>query len=171
MNMTAAATATLQTIARADVEDFLFAEVDLIDAWKLPEWLELFTDDAHYLVPSTDVDAEAKPENNLFYIADDRFRLGERVKRLMKRTAHVEFPHSKVRHIVGNVRIIDRREDELKVSTSFIAHRTKNAVTDVYFGTGLYRLVVRDGRIAIREKRSILASDGLRQQGRVSFIL
>ena len=163
--------ATLQTISRADVEDFLFAEVDLIDAWKLPEWLELFTDDAHYFVPSTDVDPEAKPDNNLFYIADDRFRLGERVKRLMKRTAHVEFPHSRVRHIVGNVRILERNGDELKVSTAFIAHRTKNAVTDVYFGTGLYRLVVHDAKLLIREKRSILASDGLRQQGRVSFIL
>lgn len=164
-------TATLKTVSRLDVEDFLFAEADLIDAWKLPDWLELFTDDAHYYVPSTDVEADALPDNNLFYIADDRFRLGERVKRLMKRTAHVEFPHSKIRHIVGNVRILERSGDELKVSTSFIAHRTKNEVTHVYFGTGLYRLVVRDGRFAIREKRSILASDGLRQQGRVSFIL
>ena len=165
------ATATLQDISRADVEDFLFMEADLIDNWKLPEWLEMFTDDACYYVPSTDVDPEAAPANNLFYIADDRFRLGERVKRLMKRTAHVEFPHSKVRHIVGNVRILERKGDELKISTAFIAHRTKNAVTDVYFGTGLYRLVIRDGKLAIREKRSVLASDGLRQQGRVSFIL
>ena len=167
--MTAAA--QVQQITRADVEDFLFMEADLIDAWKLPEWLELFTDDGAYYVPSTDVDPYAMPNNNLFYIADDRFRLGERVKRLMKRTAHVEFPHSKVRHLVGNVRILDRDGAELHVSTSFIAHRTKNAVTDVYFGTGLYRLVVRDGKLAIREKRSTLASDGLRQQGRVSFIL
>ncbi len=169
--LTMTATATAQSLTRADVEDFLFLEADLIDHWKLTEWLALFTDDAHYYVPSTDVDPEAGPENNLFYIADDRFRLGERVKRLMKRTAHVEFPHSKVRHIVGNVRILERNGDEMKISTAFIAHRTKNAVTDVYFGTGIYRLVVRDGKLAIREKRSVLASDGLRQQGRVSFIL
>lgn len=161
----------LQSLNRSDVEDFLFAEADLIDNWKLPEWLELFTEDGVYYVPSTDVDPSAKPDDNLFYIADDRFRLGERVKRLMKRTAHVEYPRSKLRHLVSNVRILERGDDELRVSTAFIVHRTKEAVTDVYFGTGLYRLVVREGKLLIQEKRSVLASDGLRAQGRVSFIL
>jgi p-cumate 2,3-dioxygenase beta subunit len=161
----------LQTLGRSDVEDFLFAEADLIDNWKLPEWLELFTEDGVYYVPSTDVDPSAAPDDNLFYIADDRYRLGERVKRLMKRTAHVEFPRSKLRHLVSNVRILERGEDDLRVSTAFIVYRTKDAVTDVYFGTGLYRLIIRDGKIMIQEKRSVLASDGLRVQGRVSFIL
>jgi 2,3-dihydroxy-2,3-dihydro-p-cumate dehydrogenase len=78
-------------IARTDVEDFLFAEAELLDEWRLPEWLELFTDDAIYYVPATDLAVDASPDNNLFYVADDRFRLSERVKRLMKRTAHAEF--------------------------------------------------------------------------------
>jgi len=166
-------TATLETkaVSRSDIEDFLFAEADLIDGWKLTEWLELFTDDGVYYVPSTDVAADASPENNLFYIADDRFRLGERVKRLMKRTAHAEFPRSKLRHLVSNVRILEHEGNNLRVSSAFITHRTKDGVTDVYFGTGLYRLQVLDGKLRISEKRSILASDGLRVQGRVSFIL
>jgi p-cumate 2,3-dioxygenase beta subunit len=156
---------------RADIEDFLFAEADLIDAWKLPEWLDLFTEDGVYYVPSTDVAPMASPENNLFYIADDRFRLSERVKRLMKRTAHAEFPRSKLRHLVSNVRITERCGDEIHVSTAFITHRTKDGVTDAYFGIALYRLLVQDGKLRIREKRSLLASDGLRSQGRISFIL
>lgn len=160
-----------KTLTRPDIEDFLFAEADLIDTWKLPEWLALFTDDGVYYVPSTDVDPMAAPDNNLFYIADDRFRLGERVKRLMKRTAHAEFPRSKIRHLIGNVRILETIGDEWRVSCAFITHRTKDGVTDVYFGTGLYRLIQKDGRLLIKEKRSVLASDGLRTQGRVSFIL
>ena len=83
----------MHPIARTDVEDFLFAEAELLDEWRLPEWLELFTDDAIYYVPATDLAVDASPDNNLFYVADDRFRLSERVKRLMKRTAHAEFPH------------------------------------------------------------------------------
>jgi p-cumate 2,3-dioxygenase beta subunit len=161
----------LDTLNRVDVEDFLFFEASLIDNWKLPEWLDLFTEDGIYYVPSTDVDPMAAPDNNLFYIADDRYRLGERVKRLMKRTAHVEFPRSKLSHLVSNVRIIERNGDEALVSAAFVTHRTKFAVTDVYFGTSYYRLVIRDGNIRIREKRAVLASDGLRSQGRVSFIL
>jgi p-cumate 2,3-dioxygenase beta subunit len=156
---------------RSDIEDFLFLEADLIDTWRLPEWLDLFTEDGVYYVPSTDVESGASPENNLFYIADDRFRLGERVKRLMKRTAHAEFPHSKLRHLVSNVRITERLGEEIHVTAAFITHRTKDGVTDVYFGTALYRLLVRDGKLRIREKRSVLSSDGLRSQGRISFIL
>ena len=45
----------MHTIARTDVEDFLFAEAELLDEWRLPEWLELFTDDAIYYVPATDL--------------------------------------------------------------------------------------------------------------------
>ena len=63
-------------IERSHIEEFLFNEADLLDQWRLPEWLELFTDDATYEVPCTDLPADASPDTNLFYIADDRFRLG-----------------------------------------------------------------------------------------------
>ena len=43
---------------RLRVEDLLYREADLLDAWKLDEWLTLYTDDAHYYVPPSDVDGE-----------------------------------------------------------------------------------------------------------------
>src|SRR5258707_14987004 len=97
--------ATMQTIARTDVEDFLFAEAELLDEWRLPEWLELFTDDAIYYVPATDLAVDASPDNNLFFVADDRFRLSERGKRFMKRNPHGEFPHSATRDLVSKGRV------------------------------------------------------------------
>ena len=54
----------MQAIARTEVEDFLFAEAELLDEWRLPEWLELFTDDAIYYVPATDLAVDASPDNN-----------------------------------------------------------------------------------------------------------
>ncbi|MGB5902640.1 MAG: aromatic-ring-hydroxylating dioxygenase subunit beta [Xanthobacteraceae bacterium] len=161
----------MQDISRAAVEEFLFAEADLLDEWRLPEWLELFTDDATYSVPATDVPANASPDNSLFYVADDRFRLSERVKRLMKRTAHAEFPHSRTRHVVSNVRIRSRADAELEVSSAFITFRTKDGVTDTYFGSNRYKLVQIEGHLRIRDKRCLLDSEGLRMQGRVSIIL
>lgn len=161
----------MQDISRATVEEFLFAEADLLDEWRLPEWLELFTDDATYSVPATDVPANASPDNSLFYVADDRFRLSERVKRLMKRTAHAEFPHSRTRHVVSNVRIRSRADAELEVSSAFITFRTKDGVTDTYFGSNRYKLVQIEGHLRIRDKRCLLDSEGLRMQGRVSIIL
>jgi p-cumate 2,3-dioxygenase beta subunit len=158
-------------ISRAAVEDFLYLEADLLDQWRLPEWLNLFTDDATYSVPATDLAPDASPDESLFYVADDRFRLSERVKRLMKRTAHVEFPHSRTRHFISNVRILSRSSDELAVSAAFLVYRTKDGVTDVYFGGHRYRLTVQASELRIREKRCLLDTDGLRPQGRVSIIL
>jgi p-cumate 2,3-dioxygenase beta subunit len=159
------------SISREKVEEFLFQEAELLDEWRLPEWLELFTDDAHYFVPSTDVAPDASPDENLFYIADDRFRLGERVARLMKRTAHAEYPRSKVRHLVSNVRIRAQRADGIEVRASFVTYRTKEGITDHYIGGYRYHLVPHGDTFRIREKRCVLDMDGLRPQGRVSIIL
>ena len=43
------------TITRSEAEDLLFEEAELLDQWKLDQWLALFTEDAAYLVPSTDL--------------------------------------------------------------------------------------------------------------------
>jgi p-cumate 2,3-dioxygenase beta subunit len=145
----------MHSVSRSDIEDFLFAEADLLDQWRLPEWLTLFTDDAKYEVPCTDLPPDASADTNLFYIADDRVRLGERVKRLMKRTAHAEFPHSKTSRIVGNVRIHARTDDEI----------------DLYFGKSNYRLTTAGDDLRIREKRCLLGSEGLRPHGRISIVL
>jgi len=161
----------MDKISRVDVEDFLFMEAELLDDWRLPEWLELFTEDATYSIPATDLPADASPDTSLFYVADDRFRLSERVKRLMKRTAHVEFPHSRTRHFITNVRIFERREDELLVSSAFLVYRVKDGATDTFFGGHRYRLAPHGDSFRIREKRCLLDTDGLRSQGRVSIIL
>lgn len=158
-------------VSRDEIEEFLYREASLIDEWRLPEWLTLFTDDAHYYVPSTDIAGDASPENNLFYIADDRFRLGERVVRLMKRTAHAEYPRSKLCHLVSNILVRELEGGEIEARSVFITHRSKDGQTDVYFGRNVHRLVRTPDGLRIREKRAILASDGLRPQGRVSFIL
>ncbi|WP_252341218.1 aromatic-ring-hydroxylating dioxygenase subunit beta, partial [Acinetobacter baumannii] len=106
-----------------------------------PEWLQLFTEDATYEVPTTNLPADASSDENLFYIADDRFRLGERVKRLMKRAAHAECPQSKTRHSVANVSRRGRDVGRLDISGSFVTYRTKDSATHLFFGTLRYQLV------------------------------
>ena len=60
-------------VTREQVEDFLYAEAALLDAWKLDEWLALLTEDAVYRVPSNDKPA-SDPKDTLFTIADDIHR-------------------------------------------------------------------------------------------------
>ena len=150
---------------------FLFREANLLDDWKLDDWFALFTGDAEYQVPTTNTPKDASPDVTLFYIADDHTRLRERVVRLSKKTAHAESPRSKTRHLVGNVLIDGQDSDQLSVSAAFIVYRFKDGVSDVYVGSYRYRLVVVDGGLRIRLKKSVLDMDGLRPQGRISFLL
>lgn len=164
-------TLTLANVTREQVEDFMFLEAEMLDEWRLKEWLTLFTMDATYNVPATDVAPNASPDSSLFYVADDRFRLEQRVERLLKRTAHAEFPRSKTRHLVSNVRIRSRSDSELDVGAAVLTFRTKMGLTETYIGSYRYRLVVDDGRLLIREKRCVLDMDGLKPNGRISIIL
>jgi p-cumate 2,3-dioxygenase subunit beta len=158
-------------ITRNDVEEFLYREAQMLDRWQLDEWLALFTDDAIYHVPTIGTAPDVGPENTLFYIADDRARLRERVIRLQKKGAHVEWPRSRTRHMVSNVLIDERGENELQVSAAFAVHRFKNAAADVYVGSYRYRLAITGNGLRIREKRSMLDMDALRPHGRVSILL
>ena len=71
-------------VTRQQVEDFLYAEAALLDAWQLDEWLTLLTDDAVYRVPSNDR-PESDPKDTLFTIADDIHRIRARVTRARMR--------------------------------------------------------------------------------------
>ena len=158
-------------VTRAEAEDLLFEEADLLDQWKLEQWLALYTADASYLVPSTDLPPGADPARSLFYIADDRTRMNERIVRLMKKSAHSEYPRSRTRHLVSNVRVGAAEGEDTPVSAAFATFRTKNGITDTYMGRLLYRLTRVDGALRIRQKRCELDLDGLRPHGRVSIIL
>jgi p-cumate 2,3-dioxygenase subunit beta len=161
---------SMRPVTRPEVEDFLFHEADLLDSWRLEEWALLFTDDGEYLIPPTDV-PDGDPKHDLFLVYDDRHRLGERVKRLGKKTAHAEFPHSRTRHLVTNVRFSQDTEG-VQATCNFVVYRSKNGVNDVYPGHSHYRLVPQEGGgFRIRSKRATLDVDTLRPQGKVSIIL
>lgn len=158
---------------RAEVEDLLFEEAALLDDWKLEQWLALYTEDAAYHVPSTDLPRDASPDTSLFYIADDRVRMQERVIRLMKKSAHSEYPRSRTRHLVGNVRLLasDAGANEVRATAAFATYRTKGGHTDLFVGSLQYRLRRVGARLLISEKRCLLDLDGLRPQGRISILL
>jgi p-cumate 2,3-dioxygenase beta subunit len=158
------------SITREQIEDFLYYEAELLDEWKLEEWADLFTEDGSYLIPST-TDPNADFCQTLFLVADDHHRIVQRAKRLLKKEAHVEYPHSTTLHTISNVRIKDIQDDTVFVRCNFITYRTKREILDVFVGHHEYKLVVREGRIKIREKRVILDLDALRPQGKVSIIL
>ena len=161
-------------VGRAEIEDFLFHEAALLDAWQLDDWLALLTDDATYRVPSNDA-PDAVPGQSLFLVADDARRIRERVLRLKDRNAHAEFPHSRTRRQIGNVRIVDRGAGdpaELTVASNFIVHRhRRDADVRTYVGAYRHRLRLTPDGLHIAERWAVLDAMELGAMGLLSFIL
>jgi p-cumate 2,3-dioxygenase beta subunit len=154
---------------RAQIEDFLYGEAALLDAWKLDEWLALLTEDATYRVPSNDA-PEADPRAALFTIADDMARIRARVTRLKDRNAHAEFPPSRTRRIISNVRIVE--SDPLRVEANFVVYRfRRNENVREYVGRYRYTLKKVNGELRIATREAILDAMELASLGSVSFIL
>jgi len=159
----------LAEVSRVEVEDFLYHEAALLDAWRLDEWLALFTEDATYRVPSNDA-PQSDPKSALFTIADDIRRIRARVARLKDPHAHAESPRSRTRRLISNVRIVEH--SPLQVEANFIVYRFRaNDDVRVYVGRYRYTLEPRDGRFGIRAREAILDSMELASLGTVSFIL
>lgn len=169
--MTAVAALAAATVTREEVEDFLYHEADVLDGWRLDEWLGLLTDDARYLIPPNDT-PDSEPDTTLFTIADDINRIRSRVKRLKSPDAHAEFPPSRTRRLIANVRIVDRRADGVTATANFAVHRfRRGGKATVYVGRYVYRLKIGPQGLRIAERRAILDSEELGALGAVSFIL
>jgi p-cumate 2,3-dioxygenase beta subunit len=158
------------TITRQEIEDFLYNEAELLDEWKMKEWVALFTENGTYAVPPIG-SPDANPLSSLYLINDNRERLEHRALRLLKKEAHVEYPHSSVVHNVYNVRIVDNQDDVITVKCNFSAYRAKRDCLDNYVGVNEYQLVKEDGELKILSKRVILKMSALRPHGKVSIIL
>jgi len=159
------------TIDRREIEDFLYHEAQLLDEWRLDEWLALLTDDATYRVPSNDA-PDADPANTLFLIADDIQRLRGRVARLKDPHAHAEFPPSRTRRMISNVRVEKKAPDTVFVDANFVVYRFRRGGQESAY-VGRYRYALRriDGKLRIARREAILDCEELGRLGAVSFIL
>jgi p-cumate 2,3-dioxygenase beta subunit len=155
---------------RSRVEAFLYHEAELLDQWRLDEWLELFTEDARYEVPSTDLPG-GDLRVNLGFISDNMHRLRARVRRLNSRFAHREFPTSRTRRQVNNVQI-GIAGDSLVVRSVLVMHRFRAGETATYVGVARHTLIDQGAEgFTIRHRRVELDLESLNPHGAVSTIL
>lgn len=158
-------------VTRADVEDFLFREAELLDAWRLDDWAAMLDEEASYYVPPTDK-PEASHEDTLFIVADDAVRLRERIIRLKDPSCHAEYPPSRTRRVISNVRLGDMQDGVLPVRANFVVYRyRRNNDMRVFTGEYRYRLRIVAGSMKILERRAVLDAEELGPMGSVSFIL
>ena len=157
-------------LTRGEVEDFLYEEAALLDEWRLAEWHALFTEDASYRVPSTDL-PDAEPDNTLYLIDDDAGRLRSRVEQLLGKSTWSENPHSRTRRLLTNVRIRRTEGTFAWVTANFAVYRMRTNQTACYVGRYEYVLERRGDGLGIQSRRAILDLESLRDVGKISFIL
>jgi len=158
-------------LLRLAVEHFLYEEAAHLDNWRLDQWLELFTQDARYLVPTTDL-PDADPRYDMMLIDDDYERLRGRINRLKSRHAHREYPSSRTRRLITNVRLTRITPNEVDAEASFAVYRSRNEMMAPYVGIYRYTLArVEGGGFLIRRRRAELDLERLTDHGAVSIIL
>ena len=160
------------TVTRAEVEDFLYTEAELLDAWRLDDWLGLLTDDAsttsHRTTSRTAIiDLRCSP------CADDIVRLRERIIRLKDPNCHAEYPPSHTRRMITNVRITGMEGDLILVSANFaiFRHRRNEQAPRQFIGRYRHKLKQTETGLKIYERRAILDAEELGAMGAVSFLL
>jgi p-cumate 2,3-dioxygenase beta subunit len=163
--------ATPSVVTRAEVEDFLYHEAALLDDWKLNEWQALLTDDAAYYVPPND-QPDSDHRSTLFLVADDRERIRQRIIRINDPNCHAEYPKSRTRRMISNVRILAVEGDLVTVAANFVCYRYRR-YERIREYVGGYRYILRrtgDG-FRIKERRVLIDAHELGSLGSVSFIL
>lgn len=160
-------------LTRTEAEDVLYHEAGLLDGWDLMEWSDMYTEDALYEVtsPACADPHAADARNTLFLISDRIDRIRGRAKRLLKKTAHAEYPHSKTRHMVTNVRVSAGEEGATQVRANFAVYRTKEEHGTVFMGEAFYTLIDDGGKVRIKRKRCVLDLNSLYNHGRLTIIL
>jgi p-cumate 2,3-dioxygenase beta subunit len=154
-----------------EVERFLYDEAAMLDAWALERWLELVEDDIEYVVPATDV-RHGDPDRTLTFVHDDIVRLRARVTRLTSRRAFREYPWSRTRRILTNVRVDAEPGGRCyAVSANLTLHWFRNRRTAVYVGRLDQVLRRTDGGLRIARRTAVLDLEALDPHGAVSVIL
>jgi len=161
------------TLTRAEAEDFLYREAELLDDWRLAEWAELYAEDAVYEItsPSSADPVASDAATSLFLVSDRIDRIRARASRLMKKTAHAEYPRSKTRHMISNVRITGGSEGATQIRSNLLVYRTKEDTTSVFMGEARTTVLRAGDALKIQHKRVILDLNSLYNQGRLTIIL
>jgi p-cumate 2,3-dioxygenase subunit beta len=115
--------------------------------------------------------AGRRPGKALFIIADNMDRIA-RVVRLRERNAHAEYPPSRTRRLISNVRIVAQDGPAIDIEANFVVCRfRRNEHVREYVGRYRYGLRLVNGALRIARREATLEAMELGSLGSVSFIL
>lgn len=151
---------------KADIEDFLYTEADLLDERRFKDWLDLLTEDVTYFMPirrNVKFGQHAEKENTrlgegISWFDEGKWTLNKRVEQILTGVHYAEEPLSRVCHMVTNVQIQAIRNDgpqrEVDVRSRFLVYQNRVEYETYFFvgkRTDTLRLTDEGWKIARRE--------------------
>jgi len=133
---------------KQEIEDFLYAEADLLDQRQFTQWLDLLDNDLVYFMPmrrNVKYGRHPTQENtrlgqDISWFDEDKWTLSKRVEQIMTGVHWAEEPLSRVCHIVSNIQILEVRPSieapqEVSVRSRFIVYQNR-LEDETYFFVG-----------------------------------
>ena len=155
---------------------WLVDEAWLLDAQAYAEWLELLTDDIHYLMPvrvTTALGAGYDTSPGMAHFDENKYSLSRRVARFLTEHAWTEDPPSRLRHHLSNVRTFATvLEDHLVVESATLLFRNRGDVREGSFvSAGREDLLRRTPDGWKLARRTILVDDSVMRMQNLAIFL
>ena len=151
-----------------EIEDFLYAEADLLDEREYDQWLDLLTEDLVYWMPMRknvsyrERDKDITEEDDLAWMHDDKETMIKRVKQLQTGIHWADEPISRVSHVITNIRLTEHisalgEGEKATTKCRFIVYRNRvEDETDLLVGRREDTLIRLNGGLKIARRKIIL---------------
>jgi len=155
----------LQT--RAQIEQLLYRQAELLDRKQWQSYIDLFTDDGHYWMPASPEQTTGEGMPSIFY--EDKNLMTVRMRRVQHPDAWSQKPMWGTNHVVGNVVLEsdDIASGEIVVRSRFHMMEFRRDTARHFAGSYVHRLVRTADGLRIRLQRV----DMVNAQGAYEYVL
>lgn len=152
--------ADADVISLQKVQSFLYHEARLLDAGKFDAWLDLFSDDAIYWIPSSANQTDPLEIPSIIY--ENKDLLSMRVSRLMHPRTYRTHPQPRTTHAICNVDVLDQDEEAntYRVASAVFMHEYCDEQRRLFSGQCEHVLCSTEGQLRILSKRVDLVDAG-----------
>jgi benzoate/toluate 1,2-dioxygenase subunit beta len=151
------------TLSVEEVKQFLYSEARFLDDKEWESWLELYTPDVEFWMPSWDDDDQlvTDPQAQISLIwYGHKGGLEDRVFRIKtERSTATSMPAARTSHNISNVEILRQGGGVCELRCNWVTFSYRHKTVDTYFGTSFYTLDTRAAQPLIKRKKIILKND------------
>lgn len=155
------------------ISQLLYREARLLDERRFAEWLALWTDDAHYTVPSTwigDGEIHEAGDQEVHHLRAGMGMLQLRVDKLQSGMAWAEAPPSRTVRTVSNVEVRDAN-GPLNVRSNVVLHRVRFSDDVEVHAAARSDTLITQGGVWRFSRREVHLAHGVLRAANLEFFL